>query len=256
MFQLCDIGLEKKRSKKKTSSMNLDTSETHNAPGQNFLFKILNGFLLLSFLFVPTLTSAQELVTTQDRPSPRGAFLRSMVLPGWGHQYIDKTDWKRGQYHMAADAVMILSYLGVKSRVNYLEGNLETFALSKANADLSGRNREFFLAISNFDNLDEYNDFQLRTRNWNNLLADTPENQWNWTVDGDRLEYQDMRERIDKNKNQLPALVTLMVANRVISGLNAFVRARKIWSNPPDASLSYVNELGQPGVTANLRFSF
>lgn len=236
--------------------MNLNTSKNQSALLQNFRIKILKCFLLLSFLLVPILSTAQELQVSKDLPSPRGAFLRSMVLPGWGHQFIDKADWKRGQYHMAADAVMILSYLGLKSRVNYLEGNLETFALSKANADLSGRNREFFLAISNFDNLDEYNDFQLRTRNWNNLLSDTPENQWNWTVDGDRLEYQDMRERIDKNKNQLPALVTLMVANRVISGLNAFVRARKIWSNPPDASLSYVNELGQPGVTANLRFSF
>lgn len=236
--------------------MNLNTSKDQTAPLQNSGSRILMCFLLLGFLLVPILSTAQELQASKDLPSPRGAFLRSMVLPGWGHQYIDKTDWKRGQYHMAADAVMILSYLGLRSRVNYLEGNLETFALSKANADLSGRDREFFLAIANFDNLDEYNDFQLRTRNWNNLLSDTPENQWNWTVDGDRLEYQDMRERIDKNKNQLPALVTLMVANRVISGLNAFVRARKIWSNPPDASLSYVNELGQPGITANLRFSF
>lgn len=236
--------------------MNLNTSKDQSASPQSFESRILKSLLLLGFLLVPILSTAQELQASKDLPSPRGAFLRSMILPGWGHQYIDKTDWKRGQYHMAADAVMILSYLGLRSRVNYLEGNLETFALSKANADLSGRNREFFLAIANFDNLDEYNDFQLRTRNWNNLLSDTPENQWNWTVDGDRLEYQDMRERIDKNKNQLPALVTLMVANRVISGLNAFVRARKIWSNPPDASLSYVNELGQPGITANLRFSF
>ena len=31
-----------------------------------------------------------------------------------------------------------------------------------------------------------------------------------------------MRERVDKNKNQLPALVTLMVINRVISGIHAF----------------------------------
>lgn len=209
--------------------------------------------LLVGFTSIDSIAQIQP---KEDLPSPRGAFLRSMVLPGWGHQYIDKTDWKRGQYHMAADAAMILSYIGIKSRVSYLEGNLETFAQSNANADLQNKDRSFFLAIANFDNLDEYNDFQLRTRNWNNLLADTPENQWNWNNDGDRSDYQDMRERIDKNKNQLPALVTLMVANRVISGLNAFVRARKIWSNPPDASLSYVNELGQPGVTANLRFSF
>ncbi len=223
---------------------------------KNLNFRILNyvcfGVLILSSISV----SAQELTYDYIEKSPRGAFLRSLVMPGWGHHYIDKTDWKRGQYHMAADAMMILSYAGIRVRNNQLENELETFALANAGIDLSNRNRDTFLAIANFDNLEAYNDFQLRSRNWDDLITDSAENRWNWVNDNDRFQYQDIRERIDKNSNQLPALITLLVANRVISGLSAFAKARNMNRNLPEARFSYLNEFGEPGITASLRFGF
>lgn len=187
--------------------------------------------------------------------SPRGAFLRSLVLPGWGHHYINKKDWKRGQFYMAADAIIILSYAGIRVRNNQLENELQTFALANAGIDLRNKNRDIFLAIANFDNLDVYNDFQIRSRNWDNLITDSVENRWNWVNDEDRFRYQDKREKIDKNSNQLPALITLMVANRVISGIGAFVKARNVNFKVPEARFSHLNEFGELGFTASLRFS-
>ena len=223
---------------------------------KNLKFKILNYVCFGVLLLLASSVSAQELNQEFEEKSPRGAFLRSLVMPGWGHQYIDKTDWKRGQYHMAADAVMILSYAGISIRNVQLENDLETFALANAGIDLANRNRDTFLAIANFDNLEAYNDFQLRSRNWDDLITDTPENRWNWVDDGDRFRYQDMRERIDKNSNQLPALITLMVANRVISGISAFAKARNMNRNLPEARISYLNEFGEPGLTASISYSF
>lgn len=187
--------------------------------------------------------------------SPRGAFLRSLVLPGWGHHYIDKKNWKRGQFYMAADAIMILSYAGIRVRNNQLKNELQTFALANAGIDLRNRNRDIFLAIASFDKLELYNDYQIRSRNWDNLITDSAENRWNWVNDEDRLIYQDKREKIDKNSNQLPALITLMVANRVISGIGAFVKARNENVKLPEARFSFLNEFSEPGFTASLRFS-
>ncbi len=207
-------------------------------------------------MLIPFSAFAQEQNFEFEDKSPRGAFLRSLVLPGWGHHYIDKTNWKRGQYHMAADAVMLLSYAGIRVRNTQLENDLLTFARANAGIDLSNRNRDLFLAIANYDNLDAYNDFQLRARNWDDLIEDSPENRWNWAEDSDRFQYQDKRERIDKNSNQLPALITLMVANRVISGISAFTTARNRNLRIPEARFSYLNEFGEPGITASLRFGF
>jgi hypothetical protein len=222
---------------------------------KNLKFKILNFSFLMIFMSISITSTAQELDLGKEI-SPRGAFLRSLVLPGWGHQYIDKTDWKRGQYHMAADAIMILSYAGISIRSNTLETELETFARANAGIDLSNKNRDFFLAVANYDNLQEYNDFQLRSRNWDNLIADEPVNRWNWSEDDNRFHYQDMRERIDRNNNQLPALLTLMVANRVVSGISAFVKARNMARVMPETRFSYLNEFGEPGFTATMRFGF
>ena len=218
--------------------------------------KILNYLMISVFVLLPLTVTAQVFEPDVKYPTPRGAFVRSLVVPGWGHHYVDKTNWTRGQYHLAADVVMILSFTGLKVRGSYLQSELETFALSRASANLANRDREFALAVANYDNLDAYNDYQLRSRNWDNLLVDISENQWNWDSIDNRLHFQDMRERADKNDNQLPTIITLMVANRVISALSAYTSARRIWDNAPEASLSYLNEFGQPGFTANLRFDF
>ncbi len=210
----------------------------------------------LLVLLLSTLIFAQESNVNFGDHSPRKALLRSLIVPGWGHHYIDKTDWKRGQYHMAADAVLILSYFGLKVRNNHLTNELETFANANAGINLSDRNRTIFLAIANFDNLEAYNDYQLRARNWNALLSDTPQNRWNWIDDDDRFRYQDMRERIDKNKNQLPGLITLMVANRILSGISAYAKARNMSNKLPEARISYLTEYGDTGFLASLRFGF
>lgn len=211
-------------------------------------------FVVLAVLLSPARISAQE--TETSLPSPRGAFLRSLVMPGWGHYYVDNANWKRGQYHLAADVVMILGYTGISIRNNRLEDNLITFARSNANINLDGRSRDIYLAIAEFDNLDAYNDYQLISRNWNNLLPESTENQWNWQNNDDRFKYRDMRQRIDDNDNQLPALVTLMVMNRLVSGISAFVQARHKSEMMPEATFSYLNEFGEPGLTAHLRLNF
>ena len=64
--------------------------------------------------------------------------------------------------------------------------------------DLRNKNRDIFLAIANFDNLDVYNDYQIRSRNWDNLITDSAENRWNWINDEDRFRYQDKEKRLTK----------------------------------------------------------
>lgn len=218
-------------------------------------FDVQKALVLALILFFPVIGFAQ---TQEDEKNPtaRGAFWRSMAVPGWGHHYTDSNNWTRGQYHLAGEVVLVLSYFGLDARANQLENDYTTLALSKAGADLSGKNRNYRIAIGSFDNLEAYNQQQLRTRNWDILFPETPEYQWDWDSRDSRLQYQDARERVDRNRSQLPTLIALMVTNRLVSGLSAYIRARDKWENIPDASFSYINEFGQPGVTANLKFSF
>lgn len=224
------------------------------------LYRILNGFKYLItvssiFIFISTIEpgiKAQE----QKDITPGGAFLRSMVVPGWGHRYVDDTNWNRGKYHLAGEAVLVLSYLGLNIRANNLETNFRTLAQSRSGANLSDKDRAYFIALGNYDSLYEYNQAQLRSRNWNSLFPESPEYQWTWKTTDDRLQYQNTREKVDKTRNQLPALVVLMVGNRIASGISAYLRAQDKLENFPEAGFTYLNEPGYQGMAAKLRFNF
>lgn len=208
---------------------------------------------LISFIIVATLLSNR--VSAQSEPDARGAFLRSLVLPGWGHYYTDSDDWGRGAIHLGADVVLIASYAGLGIRSSNLVEQYSTLASLRAGIDITERNRSFQLAIADFNTLQEYNDFQLRSRNWNQLIDDVPENQWNWASAEDRERYNELRSDRDKAKNQMPAVAALLVLNRVLSAVNAYSRAKAI-SGMPEVAVSPQTLAGRTGFTATLRFRY
>ena len=204
----------------------------------------------MSFLFlvIPLKLEAQ--------PDPYRALLRSLIMPGWGHHYAEPEISFRGQAHFAADLILIGSYFGFDARASNLQEQYSTHAQLRAGVPIEGRNRTFLLALAQFNNLEEYNDFQLRSRNWNNILPDTPENRWNWQSEEDRRKYRDLRDDADRANNQLPAITAMLVLNRVTSAVSAYNRARN-YDYVPDISFSPVMDgRNQTGVMANLSFRF
>lgn len=160
-------------------------------------------------------------------PDPKIAFLKSIVLPGWGHYHVDHRHWNRGKYHLGAEAALILTYLGFRIHAANIEDNWSTYAQSEAGVSIGNRDRAFQLAVGDFENLAAYNAFHERNRSWSLLLPDTPENRWQWQQPADRKAYNDLRKRFENMEQQLPALLTLMVVNRLVSGISAYNRARK-----------------------------
>lgn len=191
----------------------------------------------------------------QQKADPKGAFLRSLVLPGWGHYYADRDNWTRGAIHLGADAILIASFAGLRIRSSNLEEQFITLASLRAGVDINDRSRTFQLAISDFNTLSEYNDFQLRSRNWNRLIADLPENRWNWVSDEDRERYNNLRADREAANNQLPAVAALLVVNRVLSAVNAYSRARKN-SSLPEVTVSPYTPGLDTGFIATLRFRY
>jgi len=158
---------------------------------------------------------------------PSRAFLRSLVLPGWGHFYAGESHRARGYMHTGSDLALLGAIFGFNIKANRIEDDFITFVNLNAGVDISSRSRSFRLAVSNFNSLEDHNDYQLRSRNWNRLIDDTPENSWNWSDASDRNRYSDLRSEADKIRSQLPAIAGLMVINRVISGIGAYNRVRK-----------------------------
>lgn len=168
----------------------------------------------------------EESAYNDNQKSPTAAFVRSLAFPGWGHFYAGKQHNTRAAVHLGTDAVLIGSIFGFNIRANRIENDFITFANLNAGVDLSSRDRSFRLAVADFNSLDDYNDYQLRTRNWNRLIEDTPSNRWNWQDSEARNRYSDMRSDSDRIRSQIPALAGIMVVNRVISAISAYNRVQ------------------------------
>lgn len=189
-------------------------------------------------------------------PDPKIAFLKSLAVPGWGHRYVNRDNWNRGKYHLAGEIVMILSYAGLRIHASDLRDNWFTYARLEGDVDIENRDRSFRLAVGDFNNLREYNEFQELNRNFDRLYENVPENRWNWDTRRERQEYNNLRNRFETIDRQLPAVLALMVVNRVVSGISAFNRARKMAVSAQSVGLYFTDYSGGEGILANLRIHF
>lgn len=213
--------------------------------------KIIFG-IFITFLFSLYATD----VNAQQNSDPEGAFVRSLIVPGWGHYYVNHDDWTRGQIHLGTEVALIASYFGVSVRAGNLEQQYETLATLKAGVDISERSRTFLIAIGDFNTLKEYNDFQLRSRNWNRVFEDQPQNQWYWETEEARKNYNDLRSDVDRVRNQLPAILGLMVVNRVVSALSAYNHAKNHSAVSEISLLPVPTRSNQMGIVGKLNIRF
>lgn len=159
-------------------------------------------------------------------PSPGRALLYSLILPGLGHYYVNPHHWGRGQFHLAAEAVLWTALLSLEGYSHALNTDMYTYAQLHTGKNIRDANRRYRLAVGDFNSLQEYNGYQSRARNWDDLYPATDQYEWQWDQQDNRLHYQNLVRHHDKVRNQIPAIIVLMVANRVISGISAYLEAR------------------------------
>ena len=208
-----------------------------------FVTGLLLSGLILGFTTgdLKAQTEFNQNVENELLPDPSGAFWRSIALPGWGHRYVDKNNWSRGQWHLGSEIMLILGWVGLRVRANNLQDDAFTFVRSFANTDIEGRERDFVLAVKDFNNLQQYNDFKERSRQWDDIFPDTPEFQWQWESRQKRQDFQDLRDREDTIESQIPAVIGLMLVNRVVSAISASNKAKEKIKSLPQFTISKPN---------------
>jgi ABC-type uncharacterized transport system permease subunit len=204
-----------------------NTAKAYPWPISRVLSRVLP--LLAVGLLVVGLTSAQA-QNREPLPDnlPRNVLLKSLVLPGWGHLSLGGEHRARGKWQLGSEIALWMGYAGFTLRANQLEDELITQARTYAGIDINGRSQDLWIALSRYDNLSAYNQQQLLDRNWDQLYDDVPDNQWNWQSTENRTDFQSTREVWNRTKQQMPALISAMILNRVIASVSAFRRARKM----------------------------
>lgn len=197
-----------------------------------------NGFALLHrcFALIMLLLMLAQPLSAQDTVMPPGdgpaagkAFLRSIVLPGWGHQYAQNGSW-RGKATLFAGADVGL-WLGLANSIwrrDHLIQNYQTLAVSQANASIEGKDRSFYLNLATYRSSDDYLTAQLRNRAWDRIdYVSDPAFQWNWAAEEDFFAYREMREDAETFRRRRSLFIALLVGNRLLAGLSSIQAANK-----------------------------
>jgi hypothetical protein len=203
---------------------------------------------------IPVLAQGSESDNLQHK-STAGTMLRSVILPGWGHSYVEG-NWYNSRKFLAADAAFLAASLGYRQSSGNALQSMYTSTRQKAGVDIKGRPKSFQLAVAQFNSLAEYNTYQEQTRNWDRFLENTFENQWNWNTEQDRIRYNELRSRQESHSRQAGIFIGLMAVNRVVSGVSSMVSARNHNRNLPSVFILPNGDSTELGFSAHVQFRF
>ena len=205
--------------------------------------KIMYRKLVFTFMLLSMVTQI----------SAKGELMCSLVFPGWGEFKMEET--KRAKMFMATDLSIIATYLLGKSFNRWYIDKYLAYGTIHAGADMNGKEYAYIVNMSNYDSMDEYNQFMMIQHNanaFNDIYTDQEYN-WEWDSVADRNKFNDLRENSLIAEKIAEFAVAGLILNRVASaidilylknsksnlGLNAFVIPEK-----------------NDGVSLNVSFSF
>lgn len=171
----------------------------------------LRFVVLLLLLVLPASLFAQ--------PSERGrsAFLKSLVVPGWGQYSLGRKNSALG--FLGADVMLVggmltLSSYGRSTRADYK-------ALASAYAGVVGdHDHDFYVDVANWMTVDEYNERRLQQRDFDALYTSAAD-YWAWDTEDHRAEMENLRIKSDRAFNNIIYLVGGVVLNHIASAIHA-----------------------------------
>lgn len=202
------------------------------------LLRCCYACIMVSCLFTQSLAAQDTVVVPKEGPSAGKAFVRSIILPGWGHQYAQGGSW-RGKATLFTGADIGL-WLGLANSIwqrDHLIQNYQTLAANQANASIEGKDRSFYLNLATYRSSDDYLTTQLRNRAWDRIdYVSDPAFQWHWAAEEDFFTYREMREDAETFRRRRSLFIALLVGNRLLAGLSSIQATNK--ANMP-VSLSF-----------------
>lgn len=177
------------------------------------------------------------------RKSRGRAFLQSLLLPGWGQYYAESK--KSMRLFIITEVLSLGSYIGFTTWSNWLENDYRAFAVTHADVELNGKDDNYFVDIGNYDNIDDYNQAQLRDRDLVDVYRNTEFYYWQWDTEANREKFDDLRIRSDRAANNSEFALAAIILNHVVSAIHSTLSVYK-----------YNKKLSEQETGFNLNFQY
>jgi len=213
-----------------------------------------NKVLNTESLIKPEITSE----ISKSNKSPAVALLLSLVLPGSGHYYLDRMDV--GKYFLGVDGVGWLGLISMNVYGDAVQDDARSYSAIHADIYNPGnKDDDFYTNIGNYNSVYDYNNQKLTLGEYN-LLYSPQQNYWNWDNTANRNFYESQRKKSERIYNNRIVFSSLLIANRIVSGISAFLIAKNTDKKSLGVSvipeLMYKNDLTIDGIKLNLNKNF
>ncbi len=178
--------------------------------------------LLPSGIAAPSDTGIAAAVRQSDagtRRTPGLAAVFSLVLPGMGELYAG--DFSSGKYFLVSEGLLWLTYAAFEVYGNSVRDDGRAYAVTYAGVNPAGKNDQFYVDVSNFLSVADYNDKKLRDRTPTLVYDPAAGYGWQWSSDAQRQTFRDLRVRSENMFNNKKFVGAFILINHVASAINA-----------------------------------
>jgi hypothetical protein len=146
-----------------------------------------------------------------------GAFLKSLVIPGWGQYSLDHKNYALsflGTEVTLIGGMLVLESYGASTRDDYE-------AMAAAYAGVQGaHSHDFYVDVANWMTVDQFNEQRLRDRSFDRLYTSSAD-RWSWDTNEHRASMERMRVKSDRAFNSVFYLVGGLVFNHLAAAVHA-----------------------------------
>lgn len=172
-------------------------------------------------------------IYSQYSKSPSRAALYSLILPGAGQYYIDKSN--KFKMFLGIEAGLWATYFGFRKYGDFKDDASKGWAVLHAGADPANGDNNYWVKMTYYDNRDRNEDDGL---GYNQMAAvydrgdavlfpQTSAYYWNWDTYESRQKYRNLRNQSKTAFERADIAVGVIIANHIVSSLEAFFSASK-----------------------------
>lgn len=163
--------------------------------------------------------------TSGSTKSPFLAALYSIIIPGAGHFYINRMDV--GKYFFGIDVASWMGYGTLTFYGNNVIDDAETFSVEHAGVtDPDNKNDDYYSNVGNYANIYDYNNYQLAIGNYSQLY-NVATYYWDWDDSNNQNIFESQRKSSERIYNSRIIFGSILVANRIVSGISAYLLANQ-----------------------------
>lgn len=164
---------------------------------------------------------------TEAQPSPRRAFLFSLIMPGAGQYYVGAHGAARS--FLSTEFGIWAGFTGFRTYAAIRENDYQLFARTHAGAHTGGKDETFLDDLGFYANVYEHNRFaRWREGPEGQVYPETEEWGWEWDSDVSRRRYRRLRESSVSAERRAVYMVGVAMLNRIVSAVHAARIAQRL----------------------------